>query len=55
MFERLDNSLEAKAGSGLGLAIARGLARGLGGDLTCSSAAPHGACFTLFLPCEEPR
>lgn len=51
MFERLDNSLEAKAGSGLGLAIARGLACGLGGDLTCCSRADGpGACFVLSLP-----
>jgi signal transduction histidine kinase len=55
MFERLDNSLEARAGSGLGLAIARGLARGLGGDLVCRSVQPHGACFTLSLPVEETR
>lgn len=54
MFERLDNALEAKAGSGLGLAIARGLARGLGGDLACASCSKPGACFVLTLPITTP-
>ncbi|MBT7165007.1 MAG: HAMP domain-containing histidine kinase [Victivallales bacterium] len=53
MFERLDDSLEGKAGSGLGLAIARGLARGLGGDLVCTEATGPGACFTLTLPLKD--
>ncbi|HEU4632301.1 MAG TPA: ATP-binding protein [Gemmatimonadaceae bacterium] len=37
-------------GVGLGLAISRDLARGMGGELTATSAPGEGACFTLLLP-----
>ena len=50
-FHRLDISLtSAQPGAGLGLSIARQLARGLGGELTCTAAAPAGTCFCLTLP-----
>ena len=37
-------------GAGLGLAIVRRIARLHGGDVTFSSAHPHGAVFTLTIP-----
>jgi signal transduction histidine kinase len=43
VFERFP-SLDGKGGSGLGLPIARGLARGMGGDLLCDGG------FVLVLP-----
>lgn len=49
-FWRGDNSVTRKTGgSGLGLAIARGLARGMGGDLTAANRDGGGAVFTLEL------
>ncbi|RYD38492.1 MAG: hypothetical protein EOP86_00715, partial [Verrucomicrobiaceae bacterium] len=40
-------------GVGLGLALCRRLARDLGGTLEPDHTWPHGACFTLRLPCEN--
>lgn len=49
-FWRGDNSVTCETGgSGLGLAIARGLARGMGGELTAANRAGGGAVFTLEL------
>ena len=50
-FFRADDALaRATNGSGLGLSIARGLARGMGGDLTCRAREGGGAEFVLALP-----
>ena len=49
-FCRADNSLTRRVdGSGLGLAIARGLARGMGGDLAYAHRPGGGSVFTLTL------
>ena len=49
-FYRVDNQLTAsESGSGLGLAIARGLARGMGGDLIYAHRPGGGSVFTLSL------
>jgi len=49
-FWRSDNSVTRETGgNGLGLAIARGLARGMGGDLTVANREGGGAVFTLEL------
>jgi signal transduction histidine kinase len=54
VFERFFRADDALArgtnGSGLGLSIARGLARGMGGDLTCRPREGGGAEFVLTLP-----
>ena len=50
-FFRADDSMTRRSnGSGLGLSIARGLARGMGGDLVCRARAGGGAEFILTLP-----
>jgi two-component system, OmpR family, phosphate regulon sensor histidine kinase PhoR len=50
-FHRVDETLtREKSGAGLGLSIARQLARGLGGELSCSQRAGGGAEFILELP-----
>jgi signal transduction histidine kinase len=41
---------QGQEGVGLGLAISRGLARGMGGDLTVDGEPGGGAVFTLVLP-----
>ena len=49
-FYRADNSLTRRVdGSGLGLAIARGLARGMGGDVAYAHRPGGGSVFTLAL------
>ncbi|RPI78697.1 MAG: hypothetical protein EHM45_05645 [Desulfobacteraceae bacterium] len=51
-FHRVDDSLTAQQpGSGLGLSIARGLMRGLGGDLLYEPREGGGSCFTALIPC----
>ena len=54
VFERFFRADDALArctnGSGLGLSIARGLARGMGGDLVCRAREGGGAEFILTLP-----
>jgi len=49
-FTRQTKNKESIDGSGLGLAISRGLALGLGGELTASSERHAGSNFTLSLP-----
>ena len=50
-FFRADDSLARRAnGSGIGLSLARGLARGMGGDLVCRPRPGGGAEFVLTLP-----
>jgi signal transduction histidine kinase/CheY-like chemotaxis protein len=49
-FNRLGAENSAVPGTGLGLAIARGLAQGMGGDLSVCSLPRQGSSFTLTLP-----
>jgi signal transduction histidine kinase len=50
-FYRVDTRVTAAVnGCGLGLSIARGLMRGMGGDLTYTPRAGGGSVFTLTLP-----
>ena len=50
-FFRADDSLARRAnGSGIGLSLARGLARGMGGDLVYRPRPGGGAEFVLTLP-----
>jgi signal transduction histidine kinase len=50
-FAQVNGTLAGKdSGVGLGLSISRVLARGMGGDLTATSALGAGATFTLSLP-----
>ena len=55
-FFRADDSLARRAnGSGIGLSLARGLARGMGGDLTYRPRPGGGAEFVLTLPAEREK
>ncbi len=49
-----DSTTREQDGSGLGLSIARGLARGMNGDLTVAPRAGGGCVFTLELPAKAP-
>lgn len=55
-FFRADDSLARRAnGSGIGLSLARGLARGMGGDLIYRPREGGGAEFVLTLPAEREK
>ena len=55
-FVQLDSGLTRTTdGTGLGLAISRGLARGMGADITVRSTVDVGSVFTLTLPLSPPR
>ena len=55
-FWRADNSTTTSTGgNGLGLCIARGLARGMGGDLVVDARECGGCVFTLELPASAPH
>ncbi len=55
-FVQLDRGLtRTTEGTGLGLAISRGLARGMGADLSVRSEPGKGATFTLTLPVAARR
>jgi len=54
-FVQLDSGLTRTTdGTGLGLAISRGLARGMGADITVRSKVGVGSVFTLTLPLARP-
>jgi len=54
-FSQVDDSMTREVGGvGLGLAISRELARVMGGDLVCESAAGVGSTFRLCLPLRLP-
>ena len=53
LFEPFYTTKGPRQGTGLGLAVVHGVVGELGGAIDVQSAPGQGACFTLYLPCQE--